>query len=188
MSNGRLTTPVGVRDHMAGTQGAPVTLVEYGDFECSSCGRAHPVVRSIQRELGESLRFVYRHFPRTRAHPHAQHAAEAAEAAGAQGRFWEMHDLLYEHQQSLEDGDLLKYGDALGLDVDRLAAELAAGTNYRRVRDDFMSGVRSGVNGTPTFFINGERYDEPWSDEAGFLSAIRNAQHDAGRAAMAGSV
>ena len=115
----------------------------------------------------------------TQKHPHAQHAAEASEAAGVQGRFWEMHDLLYRRQRALTDYHLLKYGDALGLDVDRMAAELAAGTNARRVRDDVMSGVRSGVNGTPTFFINGERFDEPWSDEAGFLRALSRAgQHE----------
>ena len=180
MSDGRLTPPVRASDHRAGANDAPVTLVEYGDFECSSCGQAYPVVRSIQRKLGKSLRFVFRHFPLTQAHPHAQRAAEAAEAAGAQGRFWEMHDLLYQHQESLEDDDLLQYGNALGLDVDRLAAQLAAGTNARRVHDDFQSGVRSGVNGTPTFFINGERFDEPWSDEAGFLRALRRAARQAG--------
>ncbi len=189
MRSGRLTPPVGMGDHRAGTNDAPVTLVEYGDFECSSCGLAYPIVRSIQRELGTSLRFVFRHFPLTQAHPHAQHAAEAAEAGGAQGRFWEMHDLLYEHQQALEDDDLLQYGNALGLDVDRLRAELAAGTHSGRVRDDFRSGVRSGVNGTPTFFINGERFDEPWSDEGGFLSALRRAAHvQAGDGTMAESL
>jgi protein-disulfide isomerase len=166
---------VGARDHRAGTDDAPVTLVEYGDFECPSCGLAYPLVRSLQRELGTDLRFVYRHFPLTLVHPHAQLAAEAAEASGAQGRFWEMHDLLYEHQQALEGDDLLQYGDALGLDVDRMAAELADGTHSRRLQDDFRSGVRSGVNGTPTFFVNGERFDEPWSAEAGFLDALRRA-------------
>ena len=175
MSEGRLTPPVGARDHRAGTDDAPVTLVEYGDFECPSCGLAYPLVRSLQRELGTDLRFVYRHFPLTLVHPHAQLAAEAAEASGAQGRFWEMHDLLYEHQQALEGDDLLQYGDALGLDVDRMAAELADGTHSRRLQDDFRSGVRSGVNGTPTFFVNGERFDEPWSAEAGFLDALRRA-------------
>ena len=181
-----LTPPVGASDHRAGTSAAPITLVEYGDFECPSCGEAYPVVRSIQRELGKSLRFVFRHFPLTQAHPHAQRAAEAAEAAGAQGRFWEMHDLLYQHQQALEDDDLLQYGNALRLDVDRMAAELAAGTYARRVRDDFQSGVRSGVNGTPTFFINGERFDEPWSDETGFLRALRRAtQRQVGKGTMA---
>lgn len=177
MSNGRLTPPVEASDHRAGIDDAPVTLVEYGDFECSSCGLAYPIVRSIRRELRTSLRFVFRHFPLTQAHPHAQRAAEAAEAAGAQGRFWEMHDLLYQHQQSLENDDLLHYGAALRLDVDRMAAELGGGTHSRRVRDDFQSGVRSGVNGTPTFFINGERFDEPWSAEAGFLRALRRAAH-----------
>ena len=187
MTSGRLTPPVGANDHQTGSNDAPVTLVEYGDFECSSCGQAHPVVQSIRRKMGKSLRFVFRHFPRTQAHPHAQHAAEVAEAAGAQGKFWEMHDLLLEHQRSLDDKDLLRYGNALGLDLGRMLAELAAGTHTPRVRDDFVNGVRSGVNGTPTFFINGERFDEPWSDEAGFLRALRRAaEHGTGKRTMAG--
>jgi protein-disulfide isomerase len=109
------------------------------------------------------------------AHPHAQHAAEAAEAAGAQGRFWEMHDVIFEHQHALEDDNLVRYAGELGLDAERVARELEAGTHARRVRDDFRSGVRSGVNRTPTFFINGERYDGPWADEAAFLGVLRNA-------------
>jgi protein-disulfide isomerase len=147
---------------------------------------AYPIVHSIRRELGRQLRFVFRHFPLTRSHPHAQHAAEAAEASGAQGKFWEMHDLLYEHQDALTDDDLLLYGTALGLDVDRLSAELVAGTWVPRVRDDFRNGVRSGVNGTPTFFINGERFDEPWTDREVFRRALRRAaQPRGGRSTLA---
>jgi formate-nitrite transporter family protein len=175
MSGGRLTPPVGMDDHVAGPEDAPVTLVEYGDFECPHCGRAYPLVRSLQRQLGRRLRFVFRNFPLQEAHPHAEHAAEAAEAAAAQGKFWEMHDALFEHQQRLEDSDLLGYADELGLDVERVARELEAGTYASRVRADFRSGVRSGVNGTPTFFVNGERYDGYWADEAEFLRALRQA-------------
>jgi protein-disulfide isomerase len=156
-----------------------VTLVEYGDFECPHCGMAYPIVQSIQRKLGDRLRVVYRHFPLKEAHPHAQHAAEAAEAAAAQGAFWEMHDALFERQHALEDEDLARYARELGLDAARVARELEAGTHARAVRDDFRSGVRSGVNGTPTFFVNGERYDGAWADEVSFVRALRAAAVEA---------
>jgi protein-disulfide isomerase len=116
-------------------------------------------VKEIERRLGNRLCFAYRHFPLTNAHPHAEHAAEAAEAAGAQGRFWEMHDTLFENQDALEDEDLFGYAEELGLDAERLIMEVQASAHASRIREDFRSGVRSGVNGTPTFFINGERYD-----------------------------
>jgi protein-disulfide isomerase len=154
-----LSQPVTDRDHIIGPANAAVTLVEYGDFECPYCGMAHPIVKEILSAFGNQLRFAYRHFPLSRVHPHAESAAEAAEAAGAQGSFWPMHDLLFEHQDALEDRDLLTYAAALDLDLERFAAELEAGVHAARVREDFLSGVRSGVNGTPTFFINGERYD-----------------------------
>jgi protein-disulfide isomerase len=149
------------RDHIRGPRKAPVTLVEYGDFECPHCGQAHPVVEAVRRRLGDQMRFVYRHFPLVNAHPHAEAAAEAAEAAGAQHRFWEMHDLLFEHQDMLEDRDLLAYAQAIPLDIPRFVAEVGGGIYAPRVHEDFLSGVRSGVNGTPTFFINGARYDGP---------------------------
>jgi protein-disulfide isomerase len=136
-----------------------VTLVEYGDFECSYCGQAYPVVKEVVGAFLEQIRFVFRNFPLTQIHPHAAHAAEAAEAAAAQGRFWEMHDLLYEHQDALEDDDLLAYAAQIPLDLDRFQIELAQGAHSQHVREDFMGGVRSGVNGTPTFFINGRRHD-----------------------------
>ncbi len=153
------TTPVAGRDHIQGLPDAPIQLLEYGDFECPFCGRAYPLVKEIQEELGESLCFAFRHFPMTTTHPHAEHAAEAAEAAGVQGRFWEMHDLLFENQNALEDEDLARHATVLGLDAERLIAEVLAEIHRPRVREDFRSGVRNGVNGTPTFFINGERYD-----------------------------
>jgi protein-disulfide isomerase len=149
------------RDHIRGRRKAPLTLVEYGDFECPHCGAAHPVVEAVRRRLGDQMRFVYRHFPLVNIHPHAQPAAEAAEAAGAQDRFWEMHDLLFEHQDMLEDRDLLAYAQAIPLDIPRFVAEMQGGIHAPRVREDFLGGVRSGVNGTPTFFINGARYDGP---------------------------
>lgn len=155
----KLQPPVGERDHIAGSPTARVTLVEYGDFECPFCGAAHPVVRQIQRAMGDRLRFVFRHFPLSTVHPHAALAAEAAEAAGAQGKFWEMHDLLFENQQHLEIEDLIRYAEILGLDPVRFERDLVDHVHLPRVQEDFRSGVRSGVNGTPTFFINDIRYD-----------------------------
>jgi protein-disulfide isomerase len=175
MSGARLNPPVGCDDHVAGPSDAPVSLVEYGDYECPHCGRAYPILQSIRRRMSDTLRFAFRNFPLTESHPHAQHAAEAAEAAGAQGKFWEMHDVLYEHQRRLDDRHLVRYAEELGLDAERVARELDEGTHTPRVRDDFMSGVRSGVNGTPTFFVNGERFDGDWQDESAFLAALLEA-------------
>jgi protein-disulfide isomerase len=160
-----LIVPVGEDDHSQGPANAPVTLVEYGDFECPHCGRAYPIVQAVQRRMGKRLRFVFRHFPLSELHPHAQHAAETSEAAAAQGKFWEMHDRLFERQFALEDDDLAEYALELGLDALRVTRELAAHIYKPRVRNDFMSGVRSGVNGTPTFFINGARHDDAWDEE-----------------------
>jgi protein-disulfide isomerase len=181
MSGGRLTPPVGEQDHVAGPPDAPLTLVEYGDYECPYCRMAYPIVKAAQRELGDRLRFVFRNFPLAEIHPHARHAAQAAEAAAAQGKFWAMHDMLFEHQDALEDADLVRYAELLGLDADRVARELNAGTYAKRVRDDFRSGVRSGVNGTPTLFVNGERYEGSWADEEAFVRALRDAARQASR-------
>ncbi|MDP9200503.1 MAG: DsbA family protein [Gemmatimonadota bacterium] len=175
MQSAQLAVPVNDRDHSLGPSNAPVMLVEYGDFECPHCGRAHPIVQGVRRFMGEQLRFVYRHFPLTEAHPHAQSAAEASESAGAQGRFWEMHDILFGNQHALEDEDLIMYAARIGVDAQRVAQELAAGTWTKKVRDDFRSGVRSGVNGTPTFFINGVRYDGNWGDAAEFVQVLTDA-------------
>ena len=183
MSAGRLTPPVSARDHVAGPDDAPVTLVEYGDYECPHCGRAHPVVKAVQRQLGDQLRFVFRNFPLAEAHPHALVAAQAAESAGAQGRFWEMHDMIFEHQDALELQDLAGYAELLGLDVERFERDLETGTYAKKVRDDFRSGVRSGVNGTPTFFLNGERYDGSWANVEAFIRALRDAAQAVGTSA-----
>ena len=155
----RLTPPVSARDHAQGPADAPVTLVEYGDYECPHCGRAYPMVKAVQRSLGNDLRFVFRNFPLTGSHEHAEHAAEMAEAAGDRGKFWEMHDLLFEHQDALEDENLVAYAATLGIDPRWAAAALAQGLFRERVHEDVASGGRSGVNGTPTFYINGARYD-----------------------------
>jgi protein-disulfide isomerase len=159
MVSPHLVLPVSVRDHIAGPATAPATLLEYGDYECPFCGAAHPIVQQVRKQLGNRLRFVFRHFPLANIHPRAEPAAEAAEAAGAQGRFWEMHDLLYERQDALEEEDLVERAEILGLDVARFVRELSERTHAPRVREDFLSGVRSGVNGTPAFYINGIRHD-----------------------------
>lgn len=183
MSDPQLTPPVSERDHTTGPEGAPVTLVEYGDYECPYCGMAYAVVKSAQRELGDQLRFVFRNFPLAEAHPHAKLAAEAAEAAAAQGKFWEMHDVLFEHQDALEADDIIGYAKSLGLDMAQLGRDLKDPKYTKRVRDDFRSGVRSGVNGTPTFFINGSRYEGSWSNEKGFIQAVHEAAQQSGRGA-----
>src|SRR5712692_10300123 len=156
----RLTPPVGERDHIEGSRSARMVLVEYGDYQCPYCGAAYPIVKKVQKELGTKLRFVFRNFPITTSHPQAEWAAETAEAAAAQGKFWEMHDFLYENQGSLGDeGFFARYAKKLGMDVKRLERESAQHVHSARVQEDYMSGIRSGVNGTPTFFINGLRYD-----------------------------
>jgi protein-disulfide isomerase len=153
-----LGPPVGDHDHFLGSPSAPVTLVEYGDFECLYCGQVYPVVREIRESLGDRLRLVFRNFPLATIHPHAQYAAEAAEAAGAQSRFWQMHDALFEHQPQLSDRHLRLYATQSGLDMDRFNREMAAHAWAPAVRKHFLSGVRSGVNEAPTFFINGVRH------------------------------
>ena len=174
-----LSPPVSERDHSQGPPSAPVTLVEYGDYECPYCGAAYPIVKEVQQRLGDRVRFVFRNFPITTAHPHAEHAAEAAEAAAAQGKFWEMHDHLYEHQRALDDEHLEAYAAAVGLEVERFDREMEGQVYAARVRADFMSGVRSGVNGTPTFFINGRRHDSSYDLET-LLAAIDAAAPEAG--------
>ena len=183
MSDGELTPPVGADDHVAGPDDAPVTLVEYGDYECPYCGMASPIVKRAQQDLGNRIRFIFRNFPLAESHPHARLAAQAAEAAGAQGKFWEMHDMLFEHQDALEADDLAGYAKSLGLDVPQFARDLETGTYAKRVRDDFRNGVRSGVNGTPPFFVNGSRYDGSWANEKAFIHALREAAQQSGRGA-----
>jgi len=156
----RLHIPVTSRDHALGPADAPLTLVEFGDFECPFCGLAYPDLKEIRSRLGNQLRFVYRHFPRPE-HPHARHAAEATECAAAQGddRFWAMHDMLFEHQQALDDEHLASYAAQLGLDVERFRQDMADHTYLERVHQDLEGAVQSDVHGTPTLFINSERYD-----------------------------
>lgn len=170
-----LTPEVGAQDHAQASAGARVTLVEYGDYECPYCGRAYPVVKALQERLGDGLRFVFRNFPLAQVHPNAAAFAEFAEAAASQGKFWQAHDYLFEHQGQLSDQQLAEAIVRLGLEPHELARVLGTKAPAARVRADFASGVESGVNGTPTFFINGERFDGEWWDEGAFAEALTNA-------------
>jgi protein-disulfide isomerase len=168
-------TPVSERrDHIRGSPSAPVLLLEYGDYECPYCGQAHYVLQDLKDQLGDTVRLAFRNFPLVQIHPHAEKAAEAAEAAGAQGRFWKMHDTLFENQQALELEDLVGYAQQLGLDLGRFQIELLQGLYAPRVREDLLSGVRAGVTGTPTFFINGRRHQGAW-DLQSLTAAIADA-------------
>ncbi|MGH9969861.1 MAG: DsbA family protein [Pyrinomonadaceae bacterium] len=171
----RLKNEVTDRDHVTGSQSAPVTLVEYGDFECIHCGRAYPVIKDLQKHLGDNLRFVFRHFPIVRTHPHSLRAAEASEAAGAQGKFWEMYDQLFMHQQALEDRDLSNYAKRIGLDVTRFAHDMAENTFLNQIEADYDRSIfDEHVTGTPTIYINDVRYNG--SAEVGsLLTAIKQA-------------
>jgi protein-disulfide isomerase len=156
-----LDPPVAPRDHAVGPASARVTLVEYADFECPHCGAAHPVLQAVRRAFGTNLRVVFRHFPLRDSHPHSLEAARAAEAAAEQGQFWPMHDRLFERQHALGPDDLKRHARKLGLDVVRWGRVMALPSTEQRVLADFSSGRRSGVGGTPSFFINGVRYDGP---------------------------
>ena len=157
----KLAVPVDAeRDHIEGPVDASLTLVEYGDYQCPYCGAAYPEVKKVQRELGDKLRFVFRNFPLTNIHEHAMNAAETAEAASSQGKFWPMHDFLYEHQATLGDpGVTLDFAKKSGLNTQKLEQDIAKHVYQKRIKDDFMGGVKSGVNGTPTFYVNGIRHD-----------------------------
>jgi protein-disulfide isomerase len=157
-----LAVPVGQQDHSRGPTTAPVTLVEYGDFECPFCGRAYPAVERLLQQYPNDVRFVFRHFPRPE-HPHARHAAEAAAAAAEQGeaQFWRMFHLLFQHQNALDDPSLVRYATDSGLDVQKFKKDLASQAIAERVQRDLQSGVHSGAHGTPTFFINGRKHEGP---------------------------
>jgi protein-disulfide isomerase len=168
----RLTVPVTERDQVRGDLTARLQLVEYGDYECPYCRAAHPVVKEVERRLEGRLCFAFRNFPIVNAHPHALRAAEAAEAAGAQGRFWPMHDRLFESTSVLDDDTLVRLAVQIGLDARRFVADLAAHQYLERIREDMASGARSGVNGTPTFFVNGIRHDGP-HDALSLIAALQ---------------
>jgi protein-disulfide isomerase len=177
---GTLKIPVTQRDHIRGPADAPITLVEYGDYECPHCGLAHPIVNAVQEHFARRLRFVFRHFPLNQIHPNAEAAAESAEFAGARGRFWEMHDGIYDNQDRLGLPLLLVLAVRLGLSEPELRNALASGEYEPKVRADFLGGVRSGVNGTPAFFINGERHDGTYEFDD-LVAAIERRLHATAR-------
>jgi protein-disulfide isomerase len=170
----RLAVPVGERDHSQGPATAAIILVQYGDYECPYTRLSTTIVRAIQQQLGEQLRFVFRNFPLTEIHPHALHAALAAEAAATQGKFWQMHDYIFHHQHTLEDADLEQFAKAVGLDLQQYARALADQRALARIEEDVEGGERSGVQGTPTFFINEVLYRGSWEQDA-LLAALQAA-------------
>ena len=179
---GTLRPEVTEDDHVLGPADALVTVVEYGDFQCPHCAHAHLVLPKVLRRLGDRVRFAFRHFPITDNHPHALHAAEAAESVAAQSgndAFWRMHDLMFEHQRdagdSLDDAHLVRYAAEAGADPETVRLDLAGDVYEPRVKESYMSGVRSGVRGTPTFFVNGQPLDGDWTSADAFTAALERA-------------
>jgi protein-disulfide isomerase len=169
-----LAVPVSERDHSQGPATAAITLVQYGDYECPYTRQSTWVVQAMQQELGDQLRFIYRNFPLTEIHPHALHAALAAEGAAAQGKFWEMHDYIFHHQHTLADADLEHFAEAVGLDLQQYRRDMREQRALARIEEDVEGGERSGVQGTPTFYINGVMYRGSWEHDA-LLAALQSA-------------
>jgi protein-disulfide isomerase len=169
----KLKPPVNAKDHFQGEENAPIELVEYGDYQCPHCGHAHPIIKKIQKKLGEKLKFVFRNFPLAEVHPDATHAAIAAEVASAQDKFWKMHDIIFENQSRLDDVHLVRYAENAGMDVSKFETDFEKPEFAEKVESDFESGIRSGVNGTPSFFVNGEKYSGDW-EEQHFLSYLES--------------
>jgi protein-disulfide isomerase len=164
-NDNHLTIAVGPNDHAVGLPNAPLTLVEFGDYQCPYCAEAFSIVEQIREHFGDQLRFVFRNLPLVDVHPFAEAAAEVAEAAGMQGKFWEMHQTLFEHQEQLDEAALIRYAVAVGADFNQVAKDLASGTPHQRVTDDADGALRSGAEGTPTFFVNEVRYEGSWMYE-----------------------
>jgi len=162
---GQLKPVVSGNDHIQGNASAALELVEYGDYQCPFCGAAYPIIKKIQRTLGDNLKFVFRNFPLAEMHPNAFNAAVAAEAAGLQGKFWKMHDIIYENQEALAWDDLFAYAKSLGLDLERFKKDISKQEIADRVENDFEGGIRSGVNGTPSFYINGKKYNGDYEEK-----------------------
>jgi|SRR5688572_837838 protein-disulfide isomerase len=169
----QLKTAVNSNDHIYGNAKAALELVEYGDYECPYCGRAYPIIKSIQQKLGPDLKFVFRNFPLSKIHPHAFSAAVATEAAGLQDKFWEMHDIVFENQKILDAENIFLFAQTIGLDLDRFKNDVEQNELAEKVRQDFESGLRSGVNRTPSFFINGKKYEGGWEEDI-FLQYLKN--------------
>jgi len=171
-----LHPPISDKDHIQGNDNAVIELVEYGDYQCPYCGAAYPMVKRIQEKLSDKLKFVFRNFPLRNIHPHAMAAAIAAEAAALQGKFWQMHDIVFENQTKLGQSSLLKYAKQIEIDIDKFTIDIARPELSEKIEVDFESGIRSGVNGTPTFFINGEKYNGSFEgdDMLDFITAYYN--------------
>jgi protein-disulfide isomerase len=184
MKQETLGPPPGPEDHYLGPADAPAVLVEYGDYECPHCAAAHAVIRQVLEEAGDEVRFIFRHFPLVEIHPAAQAAAETAESGAAHrgnDAFWDLHDILFANQDALDADDLLGYAESIGVDSAAVADDLSTGAMSARVRDDFEGGLRSGVTGTPTFFLNGRRFDGDWRDPDVLGAAVRAAARTAAR-------
>ncbi len=162
----KLNPAVSNKDHVQGHTNANIELVEYGDYQCPHCGRAYPIIKSVQQKLNAQLKFVFRNFPLAEVHPNATNATVAAEAASAQNKFWEMHDILFENQEHLDDIHLVAYAGKIALNVKKFKSDFDTAQFVEEVESDFESGVRSGVNGTPSFFINGEKYNGSWDEDS----------------------
>jgi protein-disulfide isomerase len=158
-----LVQPVSKKDHVQGGHNASVELLEYGDYQCPYCGQAYPIVKELQRQLGSKLSFVFRNFPLRKVHPYAMHAAMASEAASLQGRFWEMHDILFENQPDLDQQSVIQYAKSIGLVITQFESDLKSPDIEKKVLSDFQGGLMSGVNATPTFFVNGDKYEGDWT-------------------------
>ncbi len=171
----KLLTPVDEMDHQLGKSSAPIILVEYGDYQCSHCGLAYPLIKKLMKEFSSELLFVFRNFPLEQSHPAAMIAAQAAEAAALQGKFWEMHDLIYEHQDELDQDNLVYFAETLNLNAQKFKNDLNNQAVLSKIDNDYDSGVRSGVNGTPTFFINENRLDNYDESYESLAEAVRNA-------------
>ena len=169
----KLNNPVTERDHASGPVTAPVTLVEYGNFECIHCGRAYPVIKQVRKLLGDDLRFVFRHFPTVQTHPHSLRAAEAAEAAASQQKFWQMHDQLFSHQQALEDHDLSRYAKRIGLNLERFTGDMTRNSFLKKIEADYQRSLFDvHITGTPTIYLNDLRYTGA-TDIESLLQAIK---------------
>ena len=169
-----LRIPVSTSDHVQGNESAAIELVEYGDYQCPYCGMAYPIVKNIQQQLGNKLKFIFRNFPLAKIHPQAVLAATAAEAAALQDKFWEMHDMLFENQKRLNVSSIISYATELGLNIDQFKNDMNDPSLTEKIDIEFYSGMRSGVNATPTFFVNGEKYEGDWDNEKGFLQYLND--------------
>jgi protein-disulfide isomerase len=164
----KLTPPVNKKDHIQGSPNALIELVEFGDYQCPHCGTAYPIIKEIQKALGKKLKFIFRNFPLSEAHPYALPAAIAAEAAGKQNQFWEMHDIIYENQLALSEVAFFKFAKVLGLNIPAFEKDRQDESLVKKIEADFESGIKSGVNGTPSFFINGYKYEGSYDFESLF--------------------